>query len=1119
MLYLSYTFISFVGRFRKAHPVSLVTVTHRAPSRQRLVDILICTLVFVGGLALSGSVTAPAHAAPSPVEPRSSGVVTADSLPTVQIDGIAWSQTLVDDVVYAGGAFAQSRPAGAAPGTNQTPRGNLLAYNIETGELISDFSPRLNAQVLTVAGSPDGSRVYVGGDFTEADGAPRSRIAAYSTSTGRLLNNFAPPVGYQVRSIVATNTTVYVGGAFAGVGTEARSNLAAFDASSGELLEWAPEADRPVSALTLTADGAHVIAGGSFEAINGTPARGLVKLDAATGSRVAWPVAVANGGPDAGITSLSTDGNVISGTAYHFGPGGNTEGPFRLDATTGDLLWLADCHGDTYGQYASAQALYVVGHSHDCGNVGGGFPEVRPQHFQRAMAFSKDATGSNLRETHGYYSWEGRPSPSIIQWLPEIAAGTVSGQSQGAWSVTGNDRYVALAGEFPRINGQGQQGLTRFATNPPAPGKRGPAFAGNSLVPELEAVGTGAVKIGWLAGYDQDDRDLTYEVVRSPGGVVASLDRASSWWHTPALSHVDTDLQAGVTYRYRVQVVDDSGNRVFGATREITTPNQFTRSAFRAQVLGDQPSLYWPLDDTSGSFQDRAGSNKGVPIGEVTTQTPGATPDGTAIRLGAATRPLVYARGTEYAPRQMSASVWIKTGAASGRILGFSDNRSGSSGHQDRQIYLSNEGRLSFGVFSQGPKTVTSDKAYNDNEWHQVVATLSGQTAELYVDGVRVGRRTDINDPDVFIGQWRLGWDRTYGWPNATHPPYTGDLDEVAIFPRALSPDQIRQQHDVGRGITGEPAGVDRLAGTNRFSTAADVATETGYPTGLDTVYIASGLDFPDALAGAALAGKNDAPILLVRPDRIPTATDRALSSLRPKRIVVLGGTGAVNSTVKEQLTTYSTANTADEVTRLAGTNRFSTAADVATETGYPTGLDTVYIASGLDFPDALAGAALAGKNDAPILLVRPDRIPTATDRALSSLRPKRIVVLGGTGAVNSTVKEQLTTYSTANTADEVTRLAGTNRFSTAADVATETGYPTGLDTVYIASGLDFPDALAGAALAGKNDAPILLVRPDRIPTATDRALSSLRPKRIVVLGGTGAVNSTVKNGLSRYID
>jgi hypothetical protein len=102
-----------------------------------------------------------------------------------------------------------------------------------------------------------------------------------------------------------------------------------------------------------------------------------------------------------------------------------------------------------------------------------------------------------------------------------------------------------------------------------------------------------------------------------------------------------------------------------------------------------------------------------------------------------------------------------------------------------------------------------------------------------------------------------------------------------------------------------EPAddGVDRLSGTDRFGTAAVIAQS--YPAGLDTVYVANGLNFPDALAGAALAGKNNSPVVLVTPTKIPDQSATALDTLNPQRIVVLGGTSAVNNTVKDQLTRY----------------------------------------------------------------------------------------------------------------------------------------------------------------------------------------------------------------------
>ena len=114
---------------------------------------------------LVGSVVAlqgAASAAPAPLLPPTATMVSADRLPTVQIDGVVWSQVVVGNTVYAGGRFNNARPAGAAPGTNLTPRGNLLAYDITTGNLIDIVRPDVQRAGLSVAASPDGSRIYVG---------------------------------------------------------------------------------------------------------------------------------------------------------------------------------------------------------------------------------------------------------------------------------------------------------------------------------------------------------------------------------------------------------------------------------------------------------------------------------------------------------------------------------------------------------------------------------------------------------------------------------------------------------------------------------------------------------------------------------------------------------------------------------------------------------------------------------------------------------------------------------------------------------------------------------------------------------------------------------------------
>ena len=148
---------------------------------RRLRAILISTLT--GALAAGGLVALgvqPASAAPAPVIQPGNDAITADRLPTVQMDGVAWSQAVVGNTVYVGGRFNNARPAGAAPGTNLTPRANLLAYDITTGNLVRSFAPEPQRRRCwgsrrrrTGAGSTSV------GDFTTANGQARRRVAAF----------------------------------------------------------------------------------------------------------------------------------------------------------------------------------------------------------------------------------------------------------------------------------------------------------------------------------------------------------------------------------------------------------------------------------------------------------------------------------------------------------------------------------------------------------------------------------------------------------------------------------------------------------------------------------------------------------------------------------------------------------------------------------------------------------------------------------------------------------------------------------------------------------------------------------------------------------------------------
>jgi PKD repeat protein len=816
--------------------------------RLRAFVVFITVVGLSVGLLLVGEDSA--EAAPAPVLQPPTSAVTADRLPTVQIDGVVWSQAVVGNTVYAGGSFANARPAGAAPGTNLTARSNLLAYDITTGNLVTSFAPSLSGQVLSVAASPDGSRIYVVGDFTTANGVARRRVAAYSTATGQLINSFNPAgVNSQARAVIATNDTVYVGGGFAGTGNGSlRNNLAAFRASDGGLLPWNPNADYTVWALAISGDGSAVFAGGSFRNVGGQPAYGLAKIGGAgTGALdTSWQATntVRNAGPDAGISSLRVQGSFLYGTTWHFGPGGNLEGTFKAPVSSGIVEWVTDCHGDVYSSFMSNGIVYTAGHSHYCGNMGGGFPQYSSWRYQHAIAWTDSVGGEILNDVHGYPNWHGvKPGPSLVNWLPDMAMGSYTGQYQAGWNVVGNNDYIAFGGEFPSINNVGQQGLVRFARKPIAPATEGPRFVNNSIVPRLVPTSTTSVRVSWPAGYDRDDYTLTYKVIRNGAFNTPRYTTSgnSNWWTLPSFGFVDTGLTPGATYSYQMVINDPNGNTVFGASASVTMPSSMAAANAYAQAVRNSGArIYWPMNETSGlTVDDRAAtgaasSNIGVTDGRgdtgITWNQAGAVSGDSAASLGDNDWSRAYALGTETAPDTFTTQVWIRTTTTrGGRIFGFGDIQTGNSGHRDRHIYMDNTGHLIFGVRAQNAssRTLTSARSYNDGQWHMVTASMSSAGMALHVDGVQVGQRSDTTQGEAYLGYWRLGGDSLNGWPSTPNTRnFIGTVDEIAVYPTALSQSAIVAQYQATGRILAALA-IGRAAAPNQEPIAAFSTTES----------------------------------------------------------------------------------------------------------------------------------------------------------------------------------------------------------------------------------------------------------------------------------------------------
>lgn len=574
----------------------------------------------VAGLATA--LAPPAAADTAPPDATTPVTVSADALPTVQVNGVVWAQVIVGNRVYATGKFTAARPAGAAAGTQETARSNILAFDLTTGALITSWAPTLDAQGMAIAASPDGSRIYVVGDFSRASGVTRNRIAAFDATTGTLVTSFAPSINTRTRAIAVTSSTVYVGGSFSQVNGLARQRLAAFSTANGALLTWAPTAEQEVIAMTAPPGTNKIVVGGRFTQLNGNPWYGLGALDATTAANLPWPVnnVVRNAGANAAIWYLTSDATSVYGTGYVFGAGGNLENAFSAVSATGDLRWVSGCLGDTYGIAPVGDVAYQVGHAHNCSQIGY-FPEQNPRQWQRALATTSARGPNNRVNTGGTHN--GRPAPAPLHWLPTVDAGTFTGQSQGGWVITANSQYVVMGGEFPRVNNTAQQGLVRFAVRSVAPNTQGPQGQAD-LTPTLTAPAPATARATFLAAWDRDNRRLTYELLRGPtaGGatVVASTTADTEWWSRTQQTLTDTAAPGG-SQTYRIRVRDPLGNTVTGnpgtvtVTGGVTPPpvgGTFAADTFERTVSSGLGSATtggpWTLSGTAADFSVAGGT-------------------------------------------------------------------------------------------------------------------------------------------------------------------------------------------------------------------------------------------------------------------------------------------------------------------------------------------------------------------------------------------------------------------------------------------------------------------------------------------------------------------------------
>jgi SpoIID/LytB domain protein len=296
---------------------------------------------------------------------------------------------------------------------------------------------------------------------------------------------------------------------------------------------------------------------------------------------------------------------------------------------------------------------------------------------------------------------------------------------------------------------------------------------------------------------------------------------------------------------------------------------------------------------------------------------------------------------------------------------------------------------------------------------------------------------------------------------------------------------------------------VDRWGGRDRYETAVAVSW-ANFDPGVPAVVVVRGDLFPDALSAAPLATALGGPVLLTKSTSLPGIVAEEIDRLNPAKIYIVGGPVAVSDGVASKLSAYA------PVVRVWGQDRYKTAVDASQEIA-ASGAKTVFVGSGVDFAETVAGSGLAAAKDAPLLLTRTTSLPSATRSELSRLKPTEIVVVGGSDVVSNAVVTELKKY-----AGKVTRLSGGDRYSTSAEIS-QWGYPNGADRAFVAVGTDYADALAGAAIAGATKGPILLVKSTSIPSSVEAELRRLGADHISLMGGPVAISYGIQDTVDDF--
>lgn len=276
---------------------------------------------------------------------------------------------------------------------------------------------------------------------------------------------------------------------------------------------------------------------------------------------------------------------------------------------------------------------------------------------------------------------------------------------------------------------------------------------------------------------------------------------------------------------------------------------------------------------------------------------------------------------------------------------------------------------------------------------------------------------------------------------------------------------------------------------------------------------MATAENYPDALAGSVLAYKLKAPILLV--GSTETDQEKVLDYLKRNldsagTVYILGGTAVVSNSMEAKITAIGCKN----ITRIGGTDRYGTSAKIADSLEVETGTPLVLV-SGENYPDALSISSAAGIMQSPILLIQKDRISKEVKAKIAEIQPSKVYIIGLEGVISS-VAEREVAQITSLAQESIVRIGGADRYETslaAAQYLNSAG-----QTICVATGRNFPDALAGSVYAANVNAPIILVD-GSFSEEQINYLKTLKMTGATLFGGEAVITRDIEEQLGQLIN